>query len=215
MDSNYTDISIVLDRSGSMNCIRSATIENFNKFLTDQKNLPNKATITLIQFDDKYESNYEGMDLQNAYLLTNETYVPRGMTALLDAIGKTIISTGNRLKNMNEMDRPGKIVFVILTDGLENASTEFSVTRIKEMIEHQQNMYKWEFVFLGANQDAILTAKIYGINTNNAYTFDATIEGSQIAVGSLSVNMINYRSGHVATMAFSEEDRKKQEMAGK
>jgi hypothetical protein len=215
MKKGYTDISIVLDRSGSMDSVKSDTIGGFNSFLKAQKEVPGEATITLAQFDDIYEVVYEGIRLQGAPLLNDQTFVPRGTTALLDAIGRTINATGKRLAAIPETERPEKVIFVILTDGYENASREFKVEQINDMIRHQRDVYAWEIVFIGANQDAITSASQMGIQAANALTYAANTVGTQQAFSSLTQNIAAYRTNQKLDMSFSQEDREKQKNASK
>jgi hypothetical protein len=214
MKENYTDINIVLDRSGSMETVKSDTIGGFNAFLNEQKAVEGKATITLVQFDDIYEEVYKAVNISEAKPLDDQTFVPRGWTALLDAIGRTIIDIGKRLASMKEDERPANVIFVILTDGLENSSREFNSQQISEMIKHQRDVYKWEFVFLGANQDAIVTAGNMGITQANALTYAANPAGTQAAFGSVARNVAAYRMGVAASPAFSDEDREIQKKSG-
>lgn len=214
MKKGYTDISIVLDRSGSMDSVKLDTIGGFNSFLKAQKGVPGEATITLVQFDDIYEVVYEGIRLQDAPLLNDQTFVPRGTTALLDAIGRTINATGKRLATLPETERPEKVIFVILTDGYENASREFKVEQINDMIRHQRDVYAWEIVFIGANQDAITSASQMGIQAANALTYAANTVGTQQAFSSLTQNIAAYRTNQKLDMSFSQEDREKQKNAG-
>lgn len=207
MKSNYTDITIVLDRSGSMDIIKDDTIGGFNAFLKAQQEVPGEATITLVQFDDLYETVYQAANLKQANPLDSQTFVPRGTTALLDAVGRAINDTGARLSAMAEADRPEKVIFVILTDGHENASKEFTLQRINEMIQHQQGQYRWEFVFLGANQDAIATAAQMGIAAQAALTFTANTQGTQHVYSSLSRSVTSYRAGVSSSVGFTDEDR--------
>lgn len=216
MKLTLTDITIILDRSGSMAIVANDTIGGFNRFIDDQKKTPGEARITLNQFDHEFERVMDAADIQNASHLTHETFVPRGNTALLDAIGRSIIETGKRLSSIPENDRPAKVVVVIITDGQENASREFTRAKIDEMISEQQKKYQWQFVFLGANQDAIATAASIGINRNAAMTYAANPHGTQESYRSLSRNMSAMRcsvDAH-ATVTFSEDDRKKQQAAG-
>ena len=150
---DYVDIVCVLDRSGSMESIKSDAIGGFNKFLDDQKSTPGNAKLSVILFDDRYEVLYEDKELSTAEYLTDETFVPRGWTALYDALGKTIFDTGERLANLNENERPSKVIVAVLTDGMENASKDYNRERVSNMIKHQRDVYNWEFVFLGANID--------------------------------------------------------------
>jgi hypothetical protein len=214
MREDYCDISIVLDRSGSMESVKADTIGGYNAFLEGQKKAPGRATITLAQFDHVYEKVYEGMDIKNAEPLDNHTFQPRGTTALLDAIGRTIEETGRRLAAMVENERPGKVVFVILTDGEENSSKKFTAEQINSMIQHQRDAYQWEFVFLGANQDAINTASRLGIAQQNALSYAANSAGTRAAFASTSKNLVSYRAGIVKHAAYSSEDRLQQTEAG-
>jgi uncharacterized protein YegL len=211
---NKTDITIILDRSGSMESVKSDTIGGFNSFLSEQQKVEGEASLSLVQFDDQYEVVYLDKDINSAEKLTQETFQPRGMTALYDAVGRTINSVGQRLSELNESERPDKIVFVILTDGEENSSVEFSAPKVGEMIKHQREKYSWEFIFIGANQDAVLSAKAIGISANAALTYAANAEGTQQAFGSVAQNVARYRQSNVAAaLHFSEEDRQKQEKA--
>ena len=176
---DLTDISFVLDRSGSMNSIKAATVEAFNGFLTSQRTGTGTAQVTLVQFDDQYDVIYQAHPIQKTPLLTDQTYQPRGSTALLDAMGRTIIATGERLRKLSENERPGSVVFVTLTDGYENASREYTLQRINEMIREQRDKYAWQFIFLGANQDAIATAAQMGVSAGQAMTFSASPEGTR------------------------------------
>lgn len=206
---------MVLDRSGSMESIADDTIGGFNKFLDDQKAVPGQATISLVQFDDKYEVVMDGSAIASANRLDRKTFVPRGSTALLDAIGRTINKTGDRIGKMEEKDRPEKVLFVIITDGQENASREFTNEKINEMISHQRDIYQWQFVFLAANQDAISTASKMGIGANASMTYAANSAGSKAAFASLSANTASLRCcAGPADYSFAEEDRKTQRNAG-
>ena len=216
MRDDLTDINIVLDRSGSMQSVRTDTIGGFNTFLKSQKEAAGEATLTLAQFDDRYETVHDGKNIQDIPELTMETFIPRGWTALLDAIGRTINSTGARLAAMPEEERPGRVIFVILTDGYENYSKEFKKEQINEMIEHQTDVYQWDFVFLGANQDAIQTGVGMGILAGNSMTYAATASGVCDVYNSIGASMSSYRVGNAQLKKsfFSNEDRKKQEDAG-
>lgn len=166
MKKDSAEIVFILDRSGSMGSMAQEAISGFNAFLEDQKKLPGEARLTLVLFDHEYTLVYGGKDIKSAEPLCDHTYVPRGCTALLDSIGRTIDDVGKRLNEMAEEERPGKVLVAILTDGLENASSDFTKAKISEMISHQREKYAWEFVFLAANQDAISEAAKIGINAN-------------------------------------------------
>ena len=132
---DFNEIICILDRSGSMASVATDAIGGFNQFLKDQKELPGEASLTVVLFDNKYELLHENTPINDVPDLNFKTYVPRGMTALLDAIGKTIDETGKRLKNTPEDQRPEKVIVSILTDGFENASCKYDKSKIKEMIE--------------------------------------------------------------------------------
>lgn len=169
--SSYVEIAVVLDRSGSMEVVRHDTMGGFNAFVKDQQmQTAGEVKLSLVQFDDKYEINYDGKPIQDVPALTAETYVPRGMTALLDAVGRTINTVGERLAKMSENERPSVVIFVIITDGQENASKEFKLDQVKEMIKHQTEKYSWQFVFLGADQNAF-QAEQMGVAASNTYNY--------------------------------------------
>lgn len=204
MKAGYTHISFVLDRSGSMSSCATDTEGGFNTFIEGQKKVEGTATFTMVQFDNVYEIVHDAIDIQSVPKLKFE---PRGQTALLDAIGKTILSTGEFLKNKAEDDRPEHVIFAILTDGYENASKEFKTEQINEMIKRQTDVYKWHFVYLGANQDAIAVGGKLGVMASNSVTYDSAKIGSTYSV--LESNMKALRSNKATSMAFSKEDRKK------
>jgi len=214
MKQNYSDITVVLDRSGSMGSLTEEVIGSFNNFLDEQKKVEGEATFTLIQFDDQYEVNFDAIDLQKTSHLDENTYVPRGMTALFDAVGKAIISTGKRLNDMEESVRPEKVIFLIQTDGEENASKEFSLKKVKSMIREQQEIYSWEFVFLGANIDAVSVAADIGIRQDRAMKYANNAQGTQEAFCSLSSNMASFRRGEKVDMSYEDKDFDAQKKAG-
>ena len=207
MDNNYTHISIVLDRSGSMDSIKKDTIGGFNTFLKAQKEAPGKATLSLIRFDNFYEPVYEMVEIQSVKDLDSSNFVPRGSTALLDAIGQTINDTGAKLNAMAEDKKPSKVLFVIITDGEENSSREFTKDQINKMITEQRETWKWEFVFLAATQDAIQTGIDYGIGVRNSMSYQATGKGTQAMYATLNANTTSYRSGAKADMSFTDADK--------
>jgi uncharacterized protein YegL len=175
----HTEIAFILDRSGSMESMTHAAISGFNEFLKaqqatlDDHGQPIPATFTLILFDHEYLAVHNRQDIQTARPMNLETYVPRGNTALLDAIGRTIDHIGSELAATPEAERPAKVIIAILTDGEENSSRQFSMEDINRRITHQTEKYQWEFMFLGANQDAIATAARMGIHARHAATFAA------------------------------------------
>lgn len=176
MNNNLTEVIFLLDRSGSMAGLESDTIGGFNGFVEKQSKLEGETYLTTVLFDDQYEILWNGISANKVKLTENE-YVVRGMTALLDAIGKTILDVGYRLSRTREDQRAGKVIFVITTDGMENASLEFTYEKVKELIKHQQEKYNWEFIFMGANIDAVSEAENLGIVKENAYNFEASEKG--------------------------------------
>jgi len=187
MNEKLTEIVVILDRSGSMLAIKSDVIGGFNQFLKDQQELPSKASLTLAQFDNEYEIVHDGKPIEDVPELNNETYMPRAMTRLLDAIGRTIVTVGERLHKTPEAERPGKVVVAIITDGLENDSKEYrDRKKVMEMVKHQQEKYNWEFIFLAANQDAIAEGMAYGIGQHTSCNFTPTSRGTRAALSSFS-----------------------------
>ena len=194
MNTELTEISIVLDRSGSMASMAKEAIGGFNALLESQQKLPGDARLTLVLFDHEYIVAYDGRPIKDVPPLDEHTYVPRGTTALLDAIGRTVNTIGERLDKTPEANRPGKVLIVILTDGLENASQEFKRNQIYSMIKHQRDKYAWEFIFLGANQDAIQAGSLIGIPASNAATFNETPEGVFEAFTAVACATAAYRA---------------------
>lgn len=185
MNTNLTEIVFLLDRSGSMAGLESDTIGGFNGFIEKQKQMEGDTLVTAVLFDDQYEILWNGIKVEQTKL-TKRDYFVRGMTALLDAVGKTILDVGYRLAKTPEEDRPGKVIFVITTDGMENASREFTYEKVKELIKHQQEKYNWEFIFLGANIDAAEEADSLGIDVANAFSFEASEKGVEIMYNMVS-----------------------------
>ena len=208
MNNDLTDITIILDRSGSMLSVREATIAGYNTFLQAQAKLPGSAVVSLVQFDDRYEVVYEGVPCGDTKPLTEARFVPRGNTALLDAIGRTINEIGARLSARAERDRPGKVIVVILTDGMENASHEFTREQVHALIDHQREHYSWDFVFLGANQDAIATGASIGVPSKSSLSYAADKQGTSEVMASASAYVGTMRSGGQAS--FTAADRAKQ-----
>jgi len=174
-----TEVAFILDRSGSMQSIAEGAINGFNSFLNDQQKdheeYPTRLTLTL--FDTVFEVPFSSLPVPEILPLDSKTYKPDGCTALLDAIGHTVDELGKRLAAMPEAERPGKVIVAILTDGLENSSTRYSWRKISQMIKHQTEVYKWEFLFLGANQDAIATASKMSIEADNSATIKCSMDG--------------------------------------
>lgn len=178
MKKNLTEMVFILDRSGSMSYLVDETIGGFNSMIESQKNEDGEAYVTTVLFDNYYELLHDHVNIADIEPITRKEYYARGCTALLDAIGKTINNIGARLNDTPEEERPEKVIFVITTDGYENASREFTKAKIKEMIEHQQSKYSWVFMFLGANMDAVDEASSLGISASHSHTYTASAEGT-------------------------------------
>jgi hypothetical protein len=155
MNPHLTEIAYILDRSGSMQPMQEPAVAAFNDFIKSQLDVPGDARLTLIQFDDAYEVPVAAKPIQDVPQLTAATYTPRGSTALLDAIGRTIKETDRRISALPEADKPGKVILAIFTDGEENASQEYTIKHIGDLIRLYRDQKGWEFLFLAANQDAI------------------------------------------------------------
>jgi hypothetical protein len=173
MNPNYTDVTLVLDRSGSMGPTQNDTIGGINEFIKEQQNKEGKKVcLTLVQFDasheDWYYKNFEGLDINKVPMLDSKSYQPRGGTALIDAMARAITETGKRIGEMPEDERPSNVVFAVMTDGEENSSREFTREQVFEMVKHQTDVYKWAFLFLGANQDAIQSGHSFGFQACNS-----------------------------------------------
>jgi len=189
-DRNQTEIVILLDRSGSMQSIGKATVEGFNTFLNEQKNADGEAFVTLVQFDDRYEMNYESLHVKDATpLILGENFVPRGSTALIDAIGKTI----------EDLNTDRDVVFVIITDGEENSSVTYKREAIMKMIETQTEA-GWKFLFLAANQDAIKAGGTIGIKGSNSINYSSTADSTINVFANVSQNMSKYRNSKFSNL---------------
>ncbi|MHC5185189.1 MAG: vWA domain-containing protein [Planctomycetota bacterium] len=196
MKNDYTHISIILDRTGSMSSIRDDTIGGFNTFLKDQKKEPGIATITLVQFDsvDPYEIIHKFKPIKDVPELTHKTYVPRAMTPLLDAMGRGINDIEKSLTDLSEEERPSKVVVVVITDGQENASQEFRKDQIVKMARKKTKKDDWQFVFLSADLDAFMDAGRMGVMDHKRLFYAKNPVGSQRAWSGLSTSMSSYRS---------------------
>lgn len=177
MRENLTEMVFVLDRSGSMSGLAADTIGGFNELIEKQKKIEGDAYVTTVLFDHEYEVLHDHVALEEVAPLTDKEYFARGSTALLDAVGRTIDAVGARLAAAPEEERPAHVVFVITTDGMENSSREYTAKRVRGMIEHQQQKYSWQFVFLGANMDAVSEARKLGISAKYAADFTPSHSG--------------------------------------
>lgn len=190
---SLVEIVVIVDRSGSMSVMRDEAIGGFNDFLQDQKDHPGQANFTLVLFDHEYLLVHDGVDVQGVPELNTKTYEPRGTTALLDAMGRTIDDVGERLANTPEENRPEKVIVCIITDGLENASKDYTRDRVTEMVEHQRDKYNWEFLFLAAGLGAVQSSQMVNMQSST-YTVAATGKGMQDAYRYGTQTVSSYRS---------------------
>jgi hypothetical protein len=201
-DPAYTHLAVLLDRSGSMHAIKSDTEGGFAAFLEGQRRVPGRCDVTLAQFDDVYEEVYTAQPLASVPPLVLQ---PRGRTALLDAIGRLVRTTGERLTGLAEDQRPASVLVVIMTDGLENASTEYTLPAVRAVIDEQTQVYGWTFVYLGANQDAIAVGQGLGVSPGMALTYGGA--GTADAMRATSLNLSAYRVA-MASGSSPEDARK-------
>ncbi|MBQ1602330.1 MAG: VWA domain-containing protein [Oscillospiraceae bacterium] len=195
MNNNLTEIVFILDRSGSMAGLEDDTIGGFNAMLEKQKKEPGEALLSAVLFDHCSEVVYDRVDLQKIEPMTNKQYFVRGSTALLDAIGGAVHHIENVHKYAREEDRPGKTIFIITTDGMENASREYSYRQVSSMVKHAQEAYGWEFLFLGANMDAIRAAETFGIRADRAVRYECDGVGTRVNYSVVSQAIGSMRSG--------------------
>lgn len=215
MKKDYTKIVFVVDRSGSMNSIANDVIGGYNKFISDQKALKHgTCDVSFYQFDTLYEIVYENTPIEFVKDLDKNTFVPRGYTALLDAVGNTIKNVGNHLEKLQESERPEKVLIVIITDGNENSSHTYTWDQVKKSVEHQTNVYNWQFTYIGANQDAWSVGENLGIARGASLTYAANSKGSADMFASLSSNTTAYRSVRSASFAYTQNDIDAQKAAG-
>lgn len=178
MKEGLTELVFILDKSGSMIDLTKDTIGGYNSLLEKQKKEQGEARVTTVLFSNKYEKLYDNVDINEVALLTEKEYFTTGSTALLDAVGTTIKSVGQRLHHTKEEERPSQVIVVIITDGYENSSVEFTKEEVKEMVEHQQNKYNWIFMFIGANIDDIKgEGASIGISQGFTHGYSATSKG--------------------------------------
>lgn len=180
MKKNLTELVFILDRSGSMSGLEADTIGGFNSMIEKQKKADGEALISTVLFDNVSEVIHDRVSIQDIQPMTDRDYTVRGCTALLDAIGGAIHHIGNIHKYARAEDVPEHTLFVITTDGMENASRHYTAERVKQMIERQKSRYGWEFLFLGANIDAVETAKRFGIGADRAVNYHSDSAGTQL-----------------------------------
>ncbi len=209
---NITELVFILDKSGSMAGLEADTIGGYNSMLEKQQKEPGEAVVTTVLFDNEYELLHDRINIKGIAPITEKEYFVGGTTALLDAIGKTINKIANAQKHTSESLRADKVLFVITTDGMENASREYSYDKMKKMIEMQKEKSDWEFIFLGANIDAIETAEKFGISADRATNYNADSEGTKLNYEAISFAVSEARAGKHITKDWKakvEEDYKR------
>jgi hypothetical protein len=204
MARDYTDITLIVDRSSSMNSMVQGVIDGINNFVDEQRATPGDGCWSFVQFDDAATHKGAGEDFPHVVLnavpqdhvprLTTETYKPRGSTALFDAVCMTIVATGLRLAALPEDQRPDKVVMVIMTDGENNSSREYTLEKMNEMISHQRAKYNWKFLFLAANQDAMKVGAAYGIARGASNTYVPGYAGAVGAIGLASAGIRSWKA---------------------
>ncbi|MBN2879522.1 MAG: VWA domain-containing protein [Clostridia bacterium] len=198
MNSNKTELVFILDRSGSMSGLESDTVGGFNSMIEKQKKLPDEAIVTTVLFDNEYELLHDRIPLKDVCAVTEKEYFVRGTTALLDALGATIKKIAKVQKALGS-NKAEKVLFVIVTDGLENASREYSAEKIKKMVKDAEKNDGWEFIFLGANIDAVSTAQKYGISPDKSVDYRADSEGVRMSYGAVASAVSELRkSNHIS-----------------
>lgn len=212
MKKNLTEIVFILDRSGSMSGLEKDTIGGYNSLISKQKKEEGEAYISTVLFDDKTEVIHDRVSLDNVKPLTDKEYYVRGCTALLDAVGGAIHHIGNVHKYAREEDRPEKTLFIITTDGQENSSRTYTYDKVKKMVERQKKKFGWEFLFLGANIDAIAEAGRFGIQPDRAVNYECDEIGTELNYRVLSKAVSRVRMCSAADMDEALADDWKEEI---
>ena len=208
MKKGLTELVFILDKSGSMGGLEKDTIGGYNSMLEKQKDLGGECCITTVLFDNNYELLHDRIDIRAVSPITEKEYLVGGSTALLDAIGKTIHKIVGAQKNTADEYRAEKVLFVIITDGDENSSREYTAEKVRAQIEKQKNEYRWEFVFLGANIDAIETAGRFGIAADRAADYIADREGTRLNFRAMSEAVAEFRQRNGISDRHFEEIRR-------
>lgn len=208
MKKGLTELVFILDKSGSMSGLETDTIGGYNSMLEKQKVVEGECRITTVLFDNKYELLHDRIDIRAVSPITEKEYQVGGSTALLDAIGRTIHKIGNAQKHTANDYRAEKVLFVIITDGEENSSREYSAEKIKALIEQQKKNYGWEFIFLGANIDAVETAGRFGISADRAQNYHADREGVELNFRVMSEAVATFRACSAMPEGWNDEIQK-------
>ena len=208
MKKGSTELVFILDKSGSMGGLEEDTIGGYNAMLLRQQAVEGECRITTVLFDNNYELLHDRIDLRAVSPITGKEYQVGGSTALLDAIGRTIHKTGNAQKHTADDYRAEKVMFVIITDGMENSSREYTADKVKNLIERQRAEYGWEFIFLGANIDAVQTAGRYGIAPDRAVDYLADSEGTALNFRFMAGAAASFRKTGTVDEKYFEEIRR-------
>lgn len=208
MKKGLTELVFILDKSGSMGGLEKDTIGGYNSMLEKQKAVPGECLITTVLFDNDYELLHDRIDIRAGSPITEKEYAVGGSTALLDAIGRTIHKIGNAQMNTADDYRAEKVMFVIITDGEENSSREYSAEKVKAQIQRQKEKYDWEFIFLGANIDAVETAGRFGIAPDRAQNYHADSEGTALNFRVMSDAVATFRECKEMPTGWNEEIEK-------
>lgn len=203
-----TELVFILDRSGSMSGLEKDTIGGFNSLIEKQKKVEGEVIVSTVLFDDERDVIHNRIPIEQVHKMTDDEYYVRGCTALLDAIGYAIQHIGHLQKQMNKKLRPQKTLFIITTDGMENASREFSYRKVKKMITHQKEKYGWEFLFLGANIDAIAEASRFGIDASCATEYSCDEKGIELNYQVLNETIRCVRQHKTLDASWKEEIEK-------
>ncbi len=215
MKKGLTELVFILDKSGSMGGLETDTIGGYNAMLAKQQEVEGECHITTVLFDNNYELLYDRIDIKAVSPISEKEYKVGGSTALLDAIGRTIHKISNAQKHTADDYRAEKVMFVIITDGEENSSREYSAEKIKAQIERQKEKYGWEFVFLGANIDAIETAGRFGISSDRAQNYHSDSEGVELNFRIISEAVAKYRECSEISKGWNNEIQKDYKKRGK
>ncbi|NLT48231.1 MAG: VWA domain-containing protein [Clostridiales bacterium] len=207
MKKGLTELVFILDKSGSMSGLEADTIGGFNAMLAKQQAVEGECHITTVLFDNNYELLHDRIDIKAVSAITEKEYQVGGSTALLDAIGRTIHKIGNAQKHTADEYRAEKVMFVIITDGEENSSREYSAEKVKAQIERQKEKYGWEFIFLGANIDAVQTAGRFGITADRAIDYIADSEGTDLNFKVMASTVASFRESGIVNEACLKEIR--------
>jgi hypothetical protein len=204
-DPNYTDIVVILDRSGSMATMDRDAAGGFNTFVEKQRQAPGRCTLTLCRFDGEFSTDYTAKPIADVPCMASVE--PRGNTALYDAICTAIDNAGRRFALLPEDQRPGKVVVVVITDGHENASRYFTSAQVKERIEHQRHTYNWQFVFLGANQDAVTTGSSLGFSKGTSATFTSGMAMQAFAATAENISAYRCAASDASLSSYAASQR--------